>query len=144
MEKYEVANRLNTRTFDLIDWTAYKTATGAKSKMFQNLMTKHTSKFLGTNKMLHLWMQIEDSKCPCCDHEMECTTHVLTCRNVDRRTLIYNDVKSCNDWMTSVSICPALATAIQHFILEKDLASFRSSSPERDPPHWGSKADMVR
>ena len=143
MEKYEVAKRLTPRALHLIDWTAYKTETGAKPKMFRILMTRHTSKFLGTNKMLHLWKQREDSKFPCCDHEMECTTHVLMCNHVDRRTLMHKGINAYKDWMASVSTCPQLATTIQCFILGKDLTSCRSSWPERDPTQWVSEGDKI-
>ena len=70
METYEAAKRLIPLSFDLIDWTEYKTTTGAETNIFRIIMTKHTSKFLGTNKMIHLWKQREDSKCLCCDHKM--------------------------------------------------------------------------
>ena len=69
--------------------------------------------------------------------------HVLKCDHVDRRTMLHKDVNAYKDLMTSVSTCPTLATAIRRFILGKDLISFKSSWPERDPPQWVNDADTI-
>ena len=76
------------KVFDKVDWVANGKAMEGSAQQFRLWVTKHSSGFCGTNKMLKRWGESITEFCPCCQKigVSEDTRHQMHCDMDERKS----------------------------------------------------------
>ena len=78
----------------------------------QHWVTKHTSGFCGTGKMMKLWKQRETAKCPRCSEENEDASHVWKCQGEGANEVWENSMEKLRIWLQKKKTQPNVAKLI--------------------------------
>jgi hypothetical protein len=71
-------------------------------------MSKHVSGFFGIGTMMEHWDQWDHSRCPCCNHEREDKTHLLTCPDPGCANAWNESLLGLEAWMQDTDTAPAI------------------------------------
>ena len=96
-------------------------------------MTKHTSRFCGTNKQLHRMGARKDPFCPhkgCRDsHEIKDTLHVLTCPDTDRTEVFTECIAELCKWMKEAKTPGPLIMLVRRYLEGRAEVTMSSLAP---------------
>jgi hypothetical protein len=89
-----------------IDWETVERAMSTSSFRRRQWVTKHTSGFCGTGKMMKLWKQRSSAACPRCGVEPEDVEHVWKCQDRGAKEQWTASLQELSDWLTQQGTCP--------------------------------------
>jgi hypothetical protein len=111
-EYWEEKNRFPMGTIRNIDWEACNKAMKMLKISRRIWVSKHTCGFCGVGKMMLLWKEWDNDKCPRCGHSPEDAKHVWECP-CPRATEIWEEsLVKLKAWMDSVDTIPGVAELI--------------------------------
>jgi hypothetical protein len=111
--EYKVLEQL---AFDEVAWKhVYRTLNDKVPKLFALWACKHVMRIAGTNEFL----SHQDGRCtlcPCCESEVETTSHILRCNEAGRVEAFLSTAGSLSLWLEEVNTDPMLAWCIQEYV----------------------------
>jgi hypothetical protein len=93
---------VNKRDFDLVYWDGMESVMGRIPEMFRVWVTKHVSRFCGTNRQLSKYDKTVRNVCPSCGRQDESTSHITRCKEEGRTKMFEASVESLVTWLRSV------------------------------------------
>ena len=87
--------------FDLVDWSALRSALASKPDMYGVWLAKQTIGICATRRNMFRLGNSADDRCPNCLCGPERSDHLLRCSDPGRTALFDEDVEALHTWMTS-------------------------------------------
>ena len=87
-EFFHAKHIVNRYHFNIVYWDGIESAKMDFPKMFWVWMTKHVSKFCGTNRQLSRYDPMVKNVCPSCWQEDESSKHITRCRDGGCRSML--------------------------------------------------------
>ena len=87
--------------FNLVYWDGVEKVMLGFPQMFRAFVTKHVSKFCGTNRQLSRYDKSVQNVCPSCGKDDESATHITRCTEDGCREMLANSVDNLVRWMST-------------------------------------------
>jgi hypothetical protein len=128
---YHSKKLVPARLFDLVYWDGVELAMAGFPKRFRSFVTKHVSKFCGTNKQLARFDKTEKQtdRCPSCGMRDEDSKHITCCKDPARRKMLALSTKLMTDWMATSHAPMELIVLVKTYVLAQDSQSWCDSLP---------------
>ena len=118
--------------FEGVDWTAVEAAMGRFPDLFAMWVTKHVSKFCGTNKQLYRMKSRADPYCPhpdCHRREIEeDSVHIMHCEDESRNQSRQQGYDDISKWLVTAHTEPHLREAITVYLHGEGSITFAEAS----------------
>ena len=117
LEYYVAKKRRMTKDqFHQIDWTSQGKALNSINTGRQHWVSKFTSGWCATGKMMHIWKQRLTSSCPRCNSANEDNTHILSCKSVGAMHEWKKSMVRIKEWLENNNTCPDLKKLVLNII----------------------------
>ena len=109
--------------------------------MYQDGLTKQISGFCGTNKHMVYWKPQWSAVCPTCRSLDKRTSHVTTCREPGRKTMLHSSVEEVVAWAYELTNDYAVTTSMSKYLVSRwgftfDEAGHEPTSAQKDSCNW--------
>ena len=129
---WEQKKRFNDGTADDVDWQTTEETMKSMQQHRQHWLSKHTSGFCGTGKMMVRRKERTSAKCPRCDYAVEDSKHVLQCRGIGTEEVWNKQITEVKAWMENTDTEPT----IQHALLA-GVHAWRQGEPNSETDNEG-------
>ena len=110
--------------FHLVYWDGLERVMHSFPQMFHTFVTKHVSKFCGTNRQLSRYDDTVENVCPSCGRRDESATHITRCTDTGRREMLANSVDDLVRWMSTTPVEHKLEWMIERYLLAQDILAW--------------------
>ena len=118
---------LNKYEFHLVAWDEVENAMSNFSDGFRRFVTKHVSKFCGTNRQLS-WIDDSVSNiCPSCGRLDESSKHITCCTDPGRQKMLAYSIDSITKWMGSTGAPFELVGMVRVYLTSQDTKTWKMS-----------------
>ena len=108
--------RMTKDQFHNIDWITQGKALKLLKPNRQHWVSKFTSGWCATGKMMHIWKQRLTSSCPRCNSADEDNTHILACKSIGAMHEWEKSMIRIKEWLDSNNTCPDLKKLVLNII----------------------------
>jgi hypothetical protein len=112
LDYWEKRGKFGHGTYSDIDWKATGKAMAQVTISRRNWVSKHSSGFCGTSKMMLLWKQRATGICPQCLPEVEDATHVWQCQDPRAIKVWTQAIANLEIWMKKQRTQPGIIEVI--------------------------------
>ena len=118
--------KVTPQTASEINWKSLGDAFSGLPPNKKTAVLKWNSGFCATNQMLFRRKQSTSAACPGCDHPIETTEHIFTCKSTGATKEWNIALKALENWMINSNGAPELVTAV--------IANLRAWRDNESPP----------
>jgi hypothetical protein len=111
---------LNQDDFDLVDWAALRATMQSFPPLYRLWVSKHVAGFFGCGKMMKRWKFWDHSRCPCCAHEYEDKTHLMTCPDPQAVSTWEQSLENFELWLDQADTDPDIADCFLFALASRD------------------------
>ena len=104
---------VHRRDFNLVYWDGVEAAMKSFPDMFRVWVTKHVSRFCGTNQQLSKFDRTVKNICQSCGKPNETTSHITRCSDPGRTKMFLTSVDGVVEWLRSKRTNPELVSLIK-------------------------------
>jgi hypothetical protein len=109
---WESHGKYGQGTHSDIDWQATGQAMAKVKISRRHWVSKHSSGFCGTSKMMHIWKKRATNLCPRCLTEVEDASHVWTCQDPRAITVWQQSIANLEVWLKQQKTEPGITKVL--------------------------------
>ena len=131
---YHAKKIIHRSFFNLVWWQGVGRAMKSYPQLYRVWVTKHTSRFCGTNRQLARIDSSVKNVCPSCGCRNESSTHLTRCSDPVRVQMFELTVGDLVTWMRSTKVDGALVTLVRDYLLGRGRTSMTQVLGDRRSP----------
>jgi hypothetical protein len=108
LDYWETRGKFGQGSYSDIDWQATGQAMKKVSIARRHWVSKHSSGFCGTSKMMYRWKQRISNLCPRCNTEVEDATHVWQCQDPRATAVWVQSIANLKVWLQTQCTDPGI------------------------------------
>ena len=128
-EHWASTHRFPLDTIHTVDWDACEVAMKSLKITRRIWVSKHTSGFCGVGKMMKLWNEWDNDKCPRCGVSPEDAQHVWICPSPQANDIWEESLVTLKAWLLSVDTIPGVADLIVDRLREWRTSEYAPDNP---------------